>query len=123
MLASHIGSLQMPLLTICAVAQIETVVGLHSGGSDSYNITAIFGSLNNPTQFSQHFFNFTPQVSRPACPQSRFHRRFQSAASYCCKHAKSGCLSKFKKLQNKSILAPLKKLSMLADLHRQILSG
>lgn len=49
-------SLQFP-----AGDTIEAVVGLHSGGSDSYNITAIFGSLNNPTQFSQHFFNFTPQ--------------------------------------------------------------
>lgn len=44
------------------MAQIETIVGLHSGSSETYNISAIFGSLNNHLAFSQYFYNFTPTV-------------------------------------------------------------
>ena len=42
--------------------QVETVVGVHNGGSSTINITALAGSLNNAKAFSQHFQNFTAQV-------------------------------------------------------------
>ncbi|CAL5222239.1 g4573 [Coccomyxa viridis] len=44
-----------------AGAVVETVVGVHNGGSSTINITALAGSLNNAKAFSQHFQNFTAQ--------------------------------------------------------------
>ncbi|KAK9789548.1 hypothetical protein WJX73_006510 [Symbiochloris irregularis] len=49
------ASLQFP-----AGDTIEIIAGLHSGSSETYNISAIFGSLNNHLAFSQYFYNFTP---------------------------------------------------------------
>lgn len=46
--------------------QVETVVGVHNGASSTINITALAGSLNNAKAFSQHFQNFTAQVTIPA---------------------------------------------------------
>jgi len=43
--------------------QVEAVVGVHNGAASAVNITALAGSLNNAKAFSQHFQNFSAQVS------------------------------------------------------------
>lgn len=47
-------SLQFP-----AGKQIEVVAGLYNGGDETYNVTAIYGSLNAATDFRYYFQNFT----------------------------------------------------------------
>ena len=59
--------------------QIEVVVGLHNGASEGYNVSAIFGSLNHPTQFNTFFYNFSGQVTFDwimcrSCAKSTFIR-------------------------------------------------
>lgn len=43
--------------------QIEVVAGLYNGGDETYNVTAIYGSLNAATDFKFYFQNFTGLVS------------------------------------------------------------
>ena len=43
--------------------QIEVVAGLHNGGDETYNVTAIYGSLNAANDFRYYFQNFTGLVS------------------------------------------------------------
>lgn len=47
----------------CFPVQVETVLGVHNGASSAINITALAGSLNNAKAFSQHFQNFSAQVT------------------------------------------------------------
>ena len=44
--------------------QVEVVVGVHNGAVDTFNLSAIFGSLNDPAKFATQFFNFSGQVCR-----------------------------------------------------------
>ena len=50
-------------------------MGLHNGAVDTFNVSAIFGSLNDPTRFSTFFYNFSGQVWGPSwqtcCRRSR----------------------------------------------------
>lgn len=52
--------------------QIDFIVGLHNGGSEDYNVSAIFGSLNHPQQFNTFFYNFSGQVSTACSPAHTF---------------------------------------------------
>ena len=45
--------------------QVEAVVGLHNAGDESYNITAIFGSLNAAHDYNLFFQNFSGMVRSP----------------------------------------------------------
>ena len=47
------------------VLQVEVVAGLHNGAVDTFNVSAIFGSLNDPSSFKTFFYNFSGQV--PSC--------------------------------------------------------
>ena len=42
--------------------QIEVVAGLNNLGDESYNVTAIYGSLNAAHDFKLYFQNFTGLV-------------------------------------------------------------
>lgn len=41
---------------------VKIDLGIHNDGSESYNISAIMGSLNSPQDFKVFFYNFTQQV-------------------------------------------------------------
>ena len=42
--------------------QVNVVLGFHNEATEAYNVTAIMGSLNSPTDFAIHVQNFTQQV-------------------------------------------------------------
>lgn len=55
-----------------SLLQIEVVAGLYNGGDETYNVTAIYGSLNAATDFRYYFQNFTGLVSKVlAIPHER----------------------------------------------------
>ena len=43
------------------------IVGLHNGGDDTYNVSAIYGSLNAAHDYRLFFQNFSGMVSRLRC--------------------------------------------------------
>lgn len=57
--------------------QVTVLLGLHNEASEMYNVSAILGSLNSPTDFSIFVQNFTNQVcavvkcSNPRLPLQR----------------------------------------------------
>lgn len=42
--------------------QVKVVVGIHNEGPETYNITAVMGSINNVKNFKDYHQNFTTQV-------------------------------------------------------------
>jgi hypothetical protein len=42
--------------------QIKVVISAHNDASKPYNITAVMGSLNSPSDFDLYIQNFTQQV-------------------------------------------------------------
>ena len=47
-------------------SQTTVVLGFHNDGKEPYNVSAIFGSLNSPTDFSIFVQNFTQQIYHQA---------------------------------------------------------
>jgi len=51
-----------PIKHFAAGKTVSVVLGIHNDASELYNITAIMGSLNTPTDFSIFIQNFTQQI-------------------------------------------------------------
>ena len=49
------------------------MAGLHNGAVDTFNVSAIFGSLNDAAKFSNYYVNFSGQVQPASAPAAALY--------------------------------------------------